>query len=203
MTHKVFIVGVDREISDMFDKHEAYELTFKAEDASIHCYIGGADVNPVLYEEQKIPGTYFSLAADQRDMAHYSTSPDTFKVGICRGGQFLNVMNGGKMYQDVSNHGRTHTIVDFINKVDVEVTSTHHQMMIPHETGTILAASVPRSNYYRTDKFPASIPKSEYPKWETEVVWYEKSRSLCFQPHPEIGHESTRKYFFDTISLVL
>src|SRR3546814_14796091 len=65
-------------------------------------------------------------------------------LGVCRGAQFLNVMPGGKLYQDVDNHVGDHPIYDPQNKrVIPNVSSIHHQMCIETRKGgmEILAAS--------------------------------------------------------------
>ena len=78
---------------------------------------GGTDVNPALYNSAKIPASdtpdVVRDAFEQRVFEH-AYSCGSAMVGICRGAQFLNVMCGGEMYQDVSKHARagTHKITD-------------------------------------------------------------------------------------------
>ena len=114
-------------------------------------------------------------------------------AGICRGGQFLNVMNYGKMFQNVNGHAisGTHAAYDN-NGNEFQVTSTHHQMMRPHADGkTILIAE--RSTRLETDTLVF-----EGSGEDCEAVFYEKTKSLCYQPHPEMcpkDHECQVLYF--------
>lgn len=199
-SHSVYIVGGSSQISNMFrDKgfHIVHGDAHKKPDIVV--FTGGEDVSPRLYGENPLPKTYFSTSRDEKEERiwnHYK-NPDVFKVGICRGGQFLNVMNGGAMWQDVNNHTSSHHITDLlINKGNrVMVTSTHHQMMIAGDDGDVLAVAK------EADVFRSANPDRSVGRFDTEVVWYQKSKSLCYQPHPEYGPNisDNRKYFFDLI----
>lgn len=182
------------------DIHEAPDLFL---------FTGGADVDPDLYGEKALPCTHFDRSRDDRELAIFSRYIDTPKVGICRGGQFLNVVNGGKMWQDVNNHGLAmgHKMVnllpgleDFSVGQEIFVTSTHHQMMISGEGGTVIGIA---ENQEKTAGIATKYVSAENraaPKFDTEVVWYDATKSLCFQPHPEYRKSSDmEKYFFDLL----
>jgi gamma-glutamyl-gamma-aminobutyrate hydrolase PuuD len=103
-------------------------------------------------------------------------------AGICRGGQFLNVMNGGKMWQHVNNHAMAgvHPAENIKTGEVIDVTSTHHQMMRPSEQGVILlTASLSTRKETATERV---LGKKES---DIESVFYPKTNNLCFQPHPE------------------
>jgi hypothetical protein len=167
-------------------------------EAEIVCFTGGADINPELYGEPALANTGFSIERDQKDLECYIAaskrkSPPCL-VGICRGAQFLNVMNGGRLWQHVTDHTRTHIIYDKSYNEQFEVTSTHHQMMIPRDSGLVLAvACVAKEKHcFGSTEFR---PEGNEDFNDVEVVWYDDTRSLCFQPHPEIGHRPTLDYF--------
>lgn len=198
MPSKVFVVGGDLSVKEMFRK-EGFVNVLNVHDADVVCFTGGADVSPDLYNHPKHQATYSYSARDETEMRIFlmCMEKDTPMVGICRGGQFLNVMNGGEMYQDVSNHVGSHLLQVKGSNEEFMVTSTHHQMMKPHPDGKVLATG------------PASMVEfwsTADRKWKKElvgngieVVRYE--RALCFQPHPEFGTNNTeydgmRKYFF-------
>ena len=93
----------------MFSKM-GFHITPKLDKADIVVFGGGSDVNPILYGEDPLPGTIYD---DQRDawcMNLWRNSEDKLKIGICRGGQFLNVKNGGKLWQHEDQHGRSHQL---------------------------------------------------------------------------------------------
>lgn len=194
----VNVVGRDPGIMAMFHKQDGYKVVDTIDGADLLCFIGGADVDPKLYNEPALKESYVSPLSDARDEAVWQMNAARGgkalpMVGICRGGQFLNVMNGGSMWQDVDNHGRDHELIDLlITKTPVVVTSTHHQMMIPADDGEEIAIA------YRAKHFLSGIPRRK-PRHDTEAVWYEKTRSLCFQPHPEYNNLACRQLFFDYI----
>lgn len=198
---KVLVVGPSMdssEVAQMFIK-EGWTLASASEEPDLVCFTGGADVNPRLYNEEEHHTAYIDEerdATEQKVFEKYERYP---KVGICRGGQFLNVMSGGEMWQNVNKHGvyGTHAMVDLITGEFLEVTSTHHQMMIPHKDGETLAIA------FEASLFEGAHPNQnrEIPKHDTEVVWYRSTNSLCFQPHPEYNYapKECTAYFFGLI----
>lgn len=197
----VYVSGADHHIRKMYTDR-GFNLVENISDAQIVQYIGGADVDPSYYGEHKLSRTSTNKSSDERDYAAWkATRPHQMKIGICRGGQFLNVMNGGALWQHVSGHGTYagHKIQDVLFKRNITVTSTHHQMMIPGEAGEVLAFAEGIAHDHSTGK-PGG---REIGKFDTEVVWYERTNSLCFQPHPEWGqHPDTCEYFFDLIKML-
>ncbi|HEY9660041.1 MAG TPA: gamma-glutamyl-gamma-aminobutyrate hydrolase family protein, partial [Allocoleopsis sp.] len=105
------------------------------DEADLVCFTGGADVSPELYGHKEHPSTFASKFRDEEEMVLYKEAVKLQKplVGICRGGQFLNVMSGGEMYQDVTKHTMSHDLTDLETGEVVYVTSTHHQMMKPSD----------------------------------------------------------------------
>jgi carbamoylphosphate synthase small subunit len=198
---KVYIVGGDVLIEKMFVSNE-WSVVDNPDDAEYIQFTGGADVSPMLYGEPRHPRTGNNLRRDEEEAEVFFEYKDSKKMlGICRGGQFLNVMNGGAMYQDVNNHaiGGTHAAVISDTGRIVQVTSTHHQMMIPnHDTGRVLVhanLATRKEDGYGLDV----VTKLDWLANDTEVVFYFlESQSLCFQPHPEYvnpEHECQRLYF--------
>jgi len=189
---KVYVEGFDAQYEEMFQRR-GHEVVEKVEEADLIQFVGGADVSPSLYGEEPHPATSFSDIADQRSINLYENAithgiPMT---GICRGGQFLNVMNGGKMHQHVDGHALygTHAIYDLEDATEecIQVTSTHHQMMIPELNKGVVVAVAYESACHGVEHVA-----------DTEVVWYEGNQCLCFQPHPEIvdkNHECQEYYF--------
>lgn len=179
------------------------------EDADIVCWTGGADVNPALYGEKNAMYKGRNMSGidqdrDDIDMRVFGYAADKFKVGICRGGQFLNVMNGGKMWQHVDRHaGAPHDLIDLVTGEVVRVTSTHHQMMRPAEDGIVLAhARESELKIADGDEWHIKHDCVERPEElnDVEVVWYEESQSLCVQFHPEHRNQKPcTDYFFSLL----
>lgn len=168
-----------------------------AADADIVVFTGGEDVDPALYGENKLTCTFSNTERDDVDQGVYweCYGMDIPMVGICRGGQFLNVINGGKMWQDVNNHGAAHFLIDLKTEEKRWVTSTHHQMMIPDKDAQILAIAAESTRRI-------SFGKEEGGKTgqDIEALWYEDTKSLCFQPHPEfMNYKDCTGYFFELL----
>lgn len=201
----VFICGYAPQYASLFSLEGWYVVADMA-DADVVCFIGGADVNPALYNEACHHSTHYCENTDDRDIAFLEEARKLgkSKVGICRGGQFLNVMNGGSMWQDVDHHGvyNGHQLVDLVSGHKVHVTSTHHQMMIPGESGQVLAVASETSYKTRMENgHPVTFFVEHNEPEDTEVVFYPEDKCLCFQPHPEINSatKECREYFFNLI----
>jgi len=158
-------------------------------------FTGGHDVCPALYGENEGSFTQCDYSRDVREQALFKQAKmiGLPMLGICRGAQFLTVMSGGKLVQDVSNHALStvHPIYRTDMHTSVPMSSTHHQMMhpynLPQENYSILAYTKDRSSRY-LDGEDRPIPHCGI---EPEIVWYPKTRCLCIQGHPEIMSEDS------------
>lgn len=178
-------------------------------EADLVCFTGGEDVDPGLYGEPIMNGTYSDPTRDEVDKVVFDRCiiHKTPMVGICRGGQFLNVMNGGRMWQNVDNHRKAHELTDLETGEVHSVSSTHHQMMRPTLEATLVAITNESTKKVSVcDWWMANVSEDAHPKnfvredYDTEVVWYEKTKCLCFQPHPEFDRPNCGEaYFFELL----
>jgi len=155
-------------------------------EADLVQFTGGADVSPHLYGEFiNHPSTHCHPA---RDMSEVRSFMEALRhgipmAGICRGGQFLNVMCGGTMHQDSMHHatGGTHKMKVVVDGMQyrVDVSSTHHQIMRLGSGGTLVgfALEMPDDVLY--------LEGSSFALENVEAAFYHKERVLCYQPHPE------------------
>ena len=185
---KVFVVGYATNYAKWIKDHE---LTDNLEEADIVLFTGGEDVDPSLYGCEKHPTTHSNIRRDLEEKAVFEkVKPNQLCLGICRGSQFLCVMNGGLLIQNVSNHASfgTHQIIcKNDGYVRYDITSTHHQMQYPFnlrrgEDFRILYYAARRSHYYEGDNV-------DYPPCEPEIVLYHKEglpKCLAIQGHPEM-----------------
>ena len=181
-----------------------FSPVIKGDKPDLVVFLGGEDVDPALYHESCLSRTTINKKRDRFEITQFEEYKDRPKVGICRGGQFLNVMSGGEMWQDVDNHTTNHGLVDLLTRDDhfydyMEVTSTHHQMMRPSEDGEVLAIAWEATRFHSGARTDNKTELPARPIFDTEVVFYEKTNSLCFQPHPEYRDNDTRRLFFDYI----
>lgn len=199
------IVGGDRQIDEMMKSADAIPTGLR--DADFVIFTGGTDISVTMYNE-------FGMHAltqmpdrerDRVETAIYRTAVAKKKlvIGICRGAQLLNVLNGGRLWQHVDKHINCKHEIVYVNargeKFVVVVTSDHHQMMKPNLVeGRILGwakKSTIRSTFHTDD------PR-EPDQVDPEIVWYPGTKSLCYQSHPEWGLETDRNLFFDVIRRV-
>lgn len=208
--YKVYVV-------DHHSKMSHYHILFlelgfclvkTVEEADVVCFTGGADVSPEWYGHSKMKETMVDAARDEADLSVLLKCDSKFKVGICRGGQFLNcVANRGWMFQHVDNHAisGTHRLIDYETGVEWNVTSTHHQMMYPAPDAEVVAGACLSENKYHSapngNEFHIICDPTEE---DVEVVWYDETMSLCFQPHPEFPNaKETREYFAECMARYL
>src|SRR5688572_11094380 len=136
-------------VISMFLSHNyASFLVSSLEELNTHsydivCFVGGEDLTPALYKEQYYhPLTHNNLDRDIREKTIYESIPKYKpKVGICRGGQFLNVMNDGSMLQHIEGHRNTLHKTYIHESADYSLlNSDHHQAMLPAQS--IIEASI-------------------------------------------------------------
>lgn len=173
----------------LFEKHGKLTTNDKVlintpENVSLVVFTGGSDVNPKFYGENCGYATSFSNSRDiyEQKMFNIALENGIPMVGICRGSQFLCVMSGGKLVQDVRNHGGNHKIRTNDGRTMV-VNSTHHQMQLPPKDAIILAWADPKlsaSHYLDGDN--KQIDNVEY---EYENVYYPNTKVIGIQNHPE------------------
>jgi gamma-glutamyl-gamma-aminobutyrate hydrolase PuuD len=156
------------------------------DEADLVVFTGGPDVDPVLYGELPHPTTRVDLQRDKEDLALYAhcLKHGIPMFGVCRGAQFLAVMMGAKLYQDVDKHYGDHTIWDHKSKVQLgKVSSVHHQMVIPHTDGGMEIIATSGEATYRwknpTDKIASSSMQ------DVEAFFYRETCILGVQGHPE------------------
>jgi len=170
----------------------------ESEKIDLILFTGGEDVDPSFYGESKGKYTSINSKRDAIENDYMFSRYGMFqvpKLGICRGAQFLTVMNGGKLIQHVNGHGLSgvHPLdIKYLgNSGDFKITSTHHQMMFPYnlqkENYEILATS---THFLSNTYLDGINSEKELPKnfEECEIVFYPNTKSLCIQGHPEYSN---------------
>lgn len=181
----VFVVGGDPLVEEMF-RSRGYCVTnqegwyLETHPANLICFTGGGDVNPELYGEKPNGARHWNDKRDIKEHEIYvSHKGKVPMVGICRGGQLLNVLNGGKMIQDLGEYLSGDVVM--CGSLYRQVRVDHHQGMLSGRGGEILA-------YYEEPGVSCDY-----------IIWYPETSCLCFQPHPEWGHKGTEDLFFNLI----
>lgn len=170
-----------------------YDVVDNIFDADFIQFTGGQDVSPELYNCLNIR----SNVNKERDLFEagifaIGRRRDIPMVGVCRGGQFLNVMCGGAMIQHCEGHQSHHRMKTNDGR-EMMATSTHHQMMIPTSRAIILASA----NIIHKEGDGENPYLMEC---DPEVVLYHREKCLCFQPHPEWGqYQELTDYYFSLL----
>lgn len=203
----VHVINMEASYVRMYEDR-GWVVSDTVEDADFIQFCGGSDVTPSYYGHSKHPQTGNNERRDLREKEIYEKALRLGKniLGICRGGQFLHVMNGGTMIQHCDGHAlyEGHELLDAVSRREVHVTSTHHQMMVvcPFSPGFVVAgcpdSRCSRKEYLRDRYIEDYIDEGLHPR-DVEVVWYKDTKSLCFQPHPEFGPGECQDYFFELI----
>lgn len=173
-------------------------------EADLVCFTGGEDVHPSYYGEESV-ASYTNINRDKYEIGILEKCKelDIPMVGICRGGQFLNVMAGGKMWQDVDNHGigGTHGVMIHLEGEDektIQCSSTHHQMMRVGPDSELIGIAMPTRSTYKTNAEGTVNKLDEDMGVDVEIVYHPKIQALSFQPHPEFfqpDHECQVLFF--------
>jgi gamma-glutamyl-gamma-aminobutyrate hydrolase PuuD len=162
------------------------------EEADVVVFIGGEDINPLLYDQKNVASS-FSRERDDLEIEIFKRAKAKGKVcfGICRGAQFLHAMNGGQLWQDVNNHaGRNHFIVDLDEDVRLEVTSLHHQMLQDNDDIEVIAVTesqIATTFYDEHRHITLKSSDPEDPEIEIEAGCYHSTKCFFVQGHPEVG----------------
>lgn len=201
--HKVFVLGGAWyvEVCLMFAKYN-WMRADTLKEADLCVFIGGADVDPVLYGERKIETTFIDRNRDDKELEIYLKCRELNipMVGICRGAQFLHVMNGGKLWQHVNNHStiNPHPITILRTGQEILSSSRHHQMMRENpekddDMEIVATTSSPVSTYF------SSFGEFRKKALEIEAAYYWNSMCFLTQGHPEIGPQEYEEWFMNEV----
>lgn len=171
------------------------------DEADLVVFAGGEDVNPIYYDEEPHPKTSFNTKRDEQDMLLYAHCLEKGipMLGICRGAQFLWVMNGGKLFQDIDKHVGDHPMLDVRNNVIIDkVSSVHHQSCI--RNGDIGAEVIGESDV-ATDRWWNKTDHVRGTMADVEAFFIRDTCCLGIQGHPEYKrYDHFLKWTFEQIN---
>jgi gamma-glutamyl-gamma-aminobutyrate hydrolase PuuD len=158
-------------------------------DAELVVFLGGTDVSPRLYNEKPVEEVrHVDVERDAREQTVFNAckAKGIAMFGICRGAQFLHVMNGGSLWQHTDNHAGEHLIYDIDEDVLVTASSTHHQMMKFNDDMVLLAVTdEPVASFVKNEEKIVDVADAHV--IEVEACYYDVTKCLCIQGHPEWG----------------
>lgn len=198
----IWIEG-DRQDQELFAEMFAKARCTKAlsvDKADLVVFTGGVDVNPALYGEKAHRTVSFSVKRDDDDIALYKYCMDEGvpMLGICRGAQFLHVMQGGKLWQDVNHHYGDHAMLDVRGNILIhQISSVHHQMVQANRCGgmEVLGTTMLADKRWRNDTICISGKEEDI-----EAFFYRDTCVLGIQGHPEYrGYNQFQQWTFRMI----
>lgn len=154
-------------------------------EADLVIFSGGTDVDPQLYGEKPHKTTLFDTRRDEIDIRLYTLCVEEGipMFGVCRGAQFLSVMNGGKLFQHIDGHQGNHSIIDSRTGSEImKVSSCHHQMVMPNTLNgmEVLAFARKTTERWTNDK-NCFVSDTQ----DIEAFFYRDTCCLGVQGHPE------------------
>lgn len=186
---KTYIIGDPSIVNFLSD----IEIVNSIQEAEVVVFGDGEDVTPSFYKEKKLKSTKNNYQKDLKERALYKQIlPNQFVIGIGRGAQFLAVLNGAKLHQNIYNHlNTTHKII-WDNGLVLQLYSNHHQ--------AIDYNSIPKYGYVLAyidelngdDKKPMRIP---------EIVFFNQKdcpKTFCIQGRPDIAPETAASKYINT-----
>ncbi|MCD7731407.1 MAG: gamma-glutamyl-gamma-aminobutyrate hydrolase family protein [Oscillospiraceae bacterium] len=157
---------------------------------------GGHDVSPSLYNEEKKDACgAVCEARDTIELALYKKALERNKpvLGICRGIQLINVIQGGTLYQDLP----TETLSETEHHMSPPYTDIAHYVNINRESALYDLIGTERLgvNSYHHQAIKTLGENLEAMAWSDDglaeaVRHREKSFVWAFQWHPEFDFES-------------
>lgn len=163
------------------------QMANSLDDADLVVFTGGPDVDPFYYGEVPLEGYHWGdEGRDAADIGAYLHCLDAGipMTGICRGAQFLAVMNGAKLWQHIDGHNGGHAMWDVkCSQRLMNVSSVHHQAVMQGAEGMELIAIDPRP----VDRWTAS-KKGEpiHSKGSiVEAFFFRETCCIGVQGHPE------------------
>lgn len=149
---------------------------------------GGGDINPQIYGEKNIASDMPNYKRDAMEVEVMREAIGRIPIlGVCRGAQLACALLGGKLLQDVNNHGHSHPMVvaepyrDIAGSPIVNTSSLHHQMMVLPEGCEVIASAPGQSTRRRISELDVEHGEHNDP----EVAVHRDKKVLMVQGHPE------------------
>lgn len=162
-------------------------------------FTGGEDVSTHLYGEFAAPGmVHNNVDRDESESRIFNIAKKhgVKMAGICRGVQFLNVMHGGSLLHDITNHANFnggHTMLTH-NGYPIHTNSLHHQACLPPKNSYVIGW-VENGNTLEV-RGNLGVKLNWYPKIIVEALIFKDTMSYGVQYHPEMMDEGSAAYIW-------
>lgn len=188
----IYVVGGNVEYASWIKNHRIVD---NIHNADLAIFTGGEDVNPAFYGDYVGKYTHYNNDRDVREKREWYNirNQNIPMLGICRGSQFICVMNGGRLVQHQDNPEYVHEIKT-IDGLTLNITSTHHQAATLNRVYNceLIAWTEGLSNTH-LDGLGREIQVTK----EVEIAYYPGTNCLGIQGHPE--HPIMREKYPETL----
>ncbi len=205
MSRNIYIVGGHgREYTNWM---LADAIVDKMEDADLILFTGGEDISGSIYNKKEHPTTSSNWNRDRYEIEQFRKAQvlELPIIGICRGAQFCGAMSGAQIVQHME-HPYLHP-VKTISGDEIIVSSTHHQAQYIKEMDQndveLIAWAENLSEFHYGESYDDVLDGDK----EVEIAYYNKTRCLAIQSHPEHcfrnNEEWAKKYIEYCRSLIV
>ena len=184
--------------------HGSFKGVSSIHDADIAIMRGAIDLPPHYYNQAPLQGVLGNREQIKLFDWVWERSAHCVRVGIGSAGHYLNLKGGGDIIQKVDNHDKDHIMeVEGQPGRKIWVTSRHNSQMLPGSDATELAYVSERNKFMSTVKYTDEFAwrrdssTSQSPYWkDSEVLWYNNIKSLCWQPDFLVATGANQYQFF-------
>lgn len=169
------------------------------DEADLVVFAGGPDVSPILYGEKEHETTRCSVVRDIEDIELYyeCLKKGIPMFGVCRGAQFLHVMNNGKLWQDVDKHMGDHNMLCLDTGFTIMTSSVHHQQVMFNRDYRMERIA---NTYISNEKWAGPGDCTQGKTEDIEAFFYRSTMCLGTQGHPEYrGYEDYTRWCLNKI----
>lgn len=157
---------------------------------------GGADIHPSVYKHYTAGSHVSGNNPSYRDLFEMNVWKLAIAhkkpiFGICRGAQLACALSGGFLVQHVEGHANGEHMITTNEGRKLDITSYHHQLMVPHKINHELiawATATNRVNSYMWDTSnmsPKQFDSVAHASQSPEIVYFKDTNALGIQGHPE------------------
>lgn len=154
---------------------------------------GGEDISPCFYNEE--PRIVIGATSPQRDQSEIWLIQEAMNqkkpiLGICRGMQLINVVLGGSLYQDLSEH--PHVSVQHVQKAKPHISTHSIQVEENSYVSTLFETGSYVNSFHhqalKTIGSPLKVTAWSHDNIPEAIEYFESSQSILgLQWHPELN----------------
>lgn len=187
-------------LDEIFAEHVLVTDEKQLDEVDALIFWGGTDVSPRLYDQEaefgspKEPTKRDIFEVKIYDLAKKKKLPC---IGICRGAQLLNVINGGSLFQHIDTHMSDHYVKIPESFEKIFVTSDHHQgIALPRDAIELAYDTIatPTKAWMSKNKYTVKYGI-------TEIAAFPQHKTVICQGHPEYTRADPRyhEYFLQQV----